>query len=243
MQRLIIDIGNSLVKLAVYNNDQTIMTEEIKEPDTGYIQKIISDYPQIKSSILSAVKDYPVEIDDLLNENFFHVTLNSNTPLPFINRYATPETLGKDRIAAAAAAVKLFPDKNVLVIDAGTSITYEMVTETGVYLGGGISPGIQMRFKALNTFTGKLPLITAIDNAELIGDNTQNSIRSGVLNGVVAEVEGIISRYNKRFEDLRIIISGGDYNYFDKKLKNSIFATPNIVMQGLMEILKFNEDQ
>jgi len=118
-----------------------------------------------------------------------------------------------------------------------------MVTKKGVYLGGGISPGIQMRFKALNTFTGKLPLITAIDDAELIGDNTQNSIRSGVLNGIVAEVEGIISRYNKQFEDLRIIISGGDYNYFDKKLKNSIFATPNIVMQGLMEILKFNEDK
>jgi type III pantothenate kinase len=243
MQRLIIDIGNSLVKLAVFNNDQTIMTGEIREPDTGYIQKLIAYYPEIKSSILSAVKNYPIEIDKLLRGNFFHIRLDSQTPLPFTNQYTTPETLGKDRIAAAAAAVKLFPNKNVLVIDAGTSITYEMVTEKGVYLGGGISPGIQMRFKALNTFTGKLPLITTIDDAELIGDNTQNSIRSGVLNGVVAEVEGIISHYSKRFKDLRIIISGGDYNYFDKKLKNSIFATPNIVMQGLMEILKFNEDQ
>jgi len=151
--------------------------------------------------------------------------------------------LGKDRVAAAAAATTIFPGENVLVIDAGTSITYDLITKNGTYLGGGISPGIMMRFKALNTFTGKLPLITEIDDAPLIGNDTPSSIKSGVLNGVLAEVNGIIDSYSNRFDTLKIIISGGDYKYFDKKLKNSIFATPNIVMQGLLEILKINEDQ
>jgi len=243
MQRLIIDIGNTSVKLAVYNDSRIVLQQQAGNLSEETIHTIIKAHPGIKASILSAVRDYPEEADVILKRHFFHITLSSNTSLPFANKYKTPQTLGKDRVAAAAAAVKLFPGKDVLVIDAGTSITYDMVTKEGVYLGGGISPGIMMRFKALNTFTGKLPLVTKINDAPLIGDDTQSSIRSGVLNGVLAEVDGIIDAYNNRFDGLKTIISGGDYKYFDKKLKNSIFATPNIVMQGLLEILKFNEDQ
>ncbi len=243
MQRLAIDIGNTSVKMAVFDDEQIILFDQSENPEKEKIENIINRFANIKSSVLSAVRDYPVEIDKLLSRYFFHVTLNHKTPLPFINKYATPDTLGKDRVAAVAAAATIFPGKNVLVIDAGTSITYDVITRNNEYLGGGISPGIMMRFKALNTFTGKLPLITKIAETPLTGNDTESSIMSGVLNGVAAEMEGIINEYRSRFEDLRIIISGGDYNYFDKKLKNSIFAAPNIVMQGLIEILKFNENQ
>ena len=241
MQRLAIDIGNTSTKLAVYENSQMALFKHVSEPETQWLQKTVENYPKIKSSVLASVREYPKEIDAWLADRFFHIDLTNKTRLPFINQYATPETLGKDRIAAVAAATKLFPKINVLIIDAGTSITYDLITDNNIYLGGGISPGIEMRFKALHTFTGKLPLVTKIDDTPLIGNSTQNSILSGVLNGVVAEVEGIIYRYSQQFEKLKIIISGGDYKYFDKKLKNSIFATPNIVMQGLIEILKFNE--
>jgi len=241
MQRLAIDIGNTSTKLAVYENSQIILFKQISEPQSRWLQKTIANYPNIKSSILASVREYPKNMDEWLADRFFHISLNSKTHLPFSNQYATPETLGNDRIAIVAAATKLFPQNNVLIIDAGTSITYDLITDNNIYLGGGISPGIEMRFKALHTFTGKLPLVTKIDDTPLIGNSTQNSILSGVLNGVVAEVEGIIYRYSQQFEKLKIIISGGDYKYFDKKLKNSIFATPNIVMQGLIEILKFNE--
>ena len=242
MQRFVIDIGNTSVKFAVYDDDKMIMFQRKNSPETEYITEIIKKYPEISSTVLSSVRDYPDEIDKLLTKHCYYLLLNGKTPLPYTNNYATPETLGKDRIAAVAAAVKQFPEENVLVIDAGTSITYDLVTKDGIYHGGGISPGIMMRFKALNTFTNKLPLITKVDDTPLIGNTTEGSIMSGVLNGVVAEVQGIIVNYKQHFKNLRIIISGGDYKYFDKKLKNSIFATPNIVMQGLKEILKFNED-
>lgn len=241
MQRLAIDIGNSSTKLAVYQNSQMVLFKQLSEPEIQWLRKTVKNYPEIKSSILASVRDYPKEIDEWLADRFFHIDFTNKIRLPFINQYSTPETLGKDRIAAVAAATKLFPETNVLIIDAGTSITYDLITKNNIYLGGGISPGIEMRFRALHTFTGKLPLVTKIDDTPLIGNSTQKSILSGVLNGVVAEVEGIIYRYSQQFEKLKIIISGGDYKYFDKKLKNSIFATPNIVMQGLMEILKFNE--
>jgi len=242
MQRLIIDIGNTLVKLAVFNNDRADTMEYLPSIDTESLQNLLAKYPEIKSSIISSVRNYPDELDRWLENHFYHISLNPSTPLPFNNKYNTPETLGKDRIAAAAAAIKVFPDNNVLVIDAGTSITYDLITADKNYLGGGISPGIQMRFKALHTFTDKLPLIENIEGTPLIGTDTKTSIMSGVLNGVLAEVDGIIDRYSEQYKPLKIIISGGDYKYFDKKLKNSIFATPNFVMQGLIEILKFNED-
>jgi len=243
MQRLAIDIGNTFVKLSVFENDRILAIEQALQLNTEIVQKLYKQYPNIKSSIISAVKNYPDSFDKWLKNRFYHITLNPSTPLPFFNKYTTPETLGKDSFAAVAAAIKIFPNNHVLVIDAGTSITYDFITADKIYLGGGISPGIQMRFKALNTFTDKLPLIENIEAAPLLGTNTKASILSGVLNGVIAEADGIINSYSDQYKPLKIIISGGDYKYFDKKLKNSIFATPNIVMQGLMEILKFNEDK
>ena len=242
MKRLIIDIGNTLTKTAILNDGEIIFSDRTEKMETDFPERLFSEHPDIKSSVISAVKKYPSEIDDFLMSKTFFVKLDHNTKLPFTNKYKTPETLGKDRIALAAGAIKKFPHNNVLVIDAGTTITYDFVNTEKEYLGGGISPGIKMRFKALNNFTGKLPLISDENYVDLIGFNTKTSIQSGVLNGVLKETDGIIDEYKKRFSNLKVLISGGDYIFFVKKLKNSIFAAPNLVLEGLNEILIFNED-
>ena len=135
----------------------------------------------------------------------------------------------------------MFPGKNALLIETGTCITYDFIDSDGLYHGGGISPGIRLRFKALHTFTDKLPLIEPEKDPALIGDTTENAILSGVINGVKAEVSGLISSYESNYENLTIILSGGDLVYFDKNLKNNIFAVPNIVLKGLNIILEFND--
>jgi type III pantothenate kinase len=184
------------------------------------------------------------KLELFLAQKFRFVMLGSKTQLPFKNLYATPETLGNDRVAAVAGAQSLFPGRDVLVIDAGTSITYDLLTAKGEYRGGGISPGLQMRFDALHTLTSKLPLIKAEREKEiiLIGNSTKTAILSGIQNGVLQEVDGIIECYKADFPGIKTLICGGDNKYFDKYLKNNIFAAPNLVLQGLMKILQFNEN-
>ena len=161
--------------------------------------------------------------------------------MPFNNLYKTPNTLGVDRIALVAAAVKQFPNTNVLIIDAGTCITFDFVDVNASYLGGAISPGIKMRYKALNKFTANLPLIDALELHDFIGKNTEESIISGVLNGVKNEINGIIEDYYLKYLDLTVVLTGGDTNFLSKQLKSSIFANQNFLLQGLNEILKFNQ--
>lgn len=152
----------------------------------------------------------------------------------------TPETLGKDRLAAVIAASNIFPGSDLLVIDAGTAITYDFINKDREYHGGSISPGINMRFKALNTFTGRLPLIDPEPFDQLIGLNTHEAILSGVMNGARYEMNGIIEDYQLKFPHLKTILTGGDAIYFDKKLKSNIFVSSNLVILGLKLILKYN---
>jgi type III pantothenate kinase len=166
--------------------------------------------------------------------------LNRDTQIPLKNAYKTPETLGKDRIAAAVAAWHEFPGKDLLVIDAGTAITMDMVTKPGEFLGGAIAPGIDLRFKALHTFTGRLPLIKRKNINYLTGTSTEESINSGVINGIAAEIDGIIDKYKILYPDLITIFGGGDSKFLHKRLKNSIFALPNPVVNGLHTILNYN---
>jgi type III pantothenate kinase len=172
--------------------------------------------------------------------------LSSGTKLPFSNKYATPETLGNDRLSAVAGAHAEYPGRNVLVIDAGTCIKYDFITEDGEYLGGSISPGIQMRYNALHTFTQKLPSLSplAIQPA-LIGDSTIGSIHSGVINGVMAEMQGIIQSYAGRFKNICVILSGGDIEIIKPVFsgKNNIFADPLLVLKGLNFILEHNVEK
>ena len=242
--QLIIDVGNSYAKIAVYDGAEIVELKVTESIGVEQIEDILNNYPQISSAILSEVRGNNDEISKFLSQHVFFIELNQATPVPFNNQYQTPETLGKDRIAGASAALTLFPNENVLVIDAGTCITYDLINSKGDYLGGAISPGINMRFRSLHDFTGKLPLVKAIDGQipELIGNNTINSIYAGVQKAVLLEVDAMISEYQSKFQPLKTILSGGDYFYFDKNLKSNIFATPNIVIKGLKVILDFNED-
>jgi type III pantothenate kinase len=161
-------------------------------------------------------------------------------PLPIKILYATPQTLGVDRIAGSCGALQLFPGKNTLVIDAGTCITYDFTDSSKQYYGGSISPGLKMRFQAVHTFTARLPLVSPAENPELIGNSTETSIQSGIVNGTVAEIDGIIDRYRQKYPDLQVILCGGDGPFFENKLKASIFASPDLVLIGLNSVLIHN---
>lgn len=199
------------------------------------------EHTQLNQAILSSVKPVDEELIRFLSQNFqLFIELDHHTPLPIENLYETPETLGKDRIAAAVGANELFPGQNILIIDAGTAITYDVVSEKNEFLGGNISPGLQMRFKALNQFTGKLPLINYSDEFQLIGRNTEEAIRAGVQNGILYEIERTIETFNRNYENLQIVMTGGDSIFFDKKLNYSIFVHFNLTLIGLNRILEHN---
>ena len=199
------------------------------------------EHPNLKSLIISTVKDYSPELKNVFQEKFERVIeLDENTPLPIENCYKTKDTLGKDRIAAIVGAHDLYPKTNLLVIDAGTAITYDVINDKGQYLGGNISPGIKMRFKALHQFTGKLPKVQQQDFNKLYGTTTEEAIRAGVQHGVVFEVDKAIDTFKDFYGNLKVIITGGDADFFDKKLKNSFFVHFNLTALGLNRILEYN---
>ena len=237
---LAIDIGNTLVKLAVFENGKMTSLEILEELTLPALELFEESHPGIASAILASVKDFPPEIQVYLRENHSFIEFNSLMPVPISSLYASPATLGADRLASAVAAHALMPSQNILVVNAGTAITYDLVTDAGVHLGGAISPGLIMRFRALHTFTGRLPLLDEINDAPLTGKSTTESILSGVLNGTLAEVDGMIERYSLIYPGLKTVLSGGDNNYFDKRLKNKTFAIPNLVLTGLNNILDYN---
>ena len=237
--KLILDFGNSWQKCALIDGDRTEITvfENISVED---VQNLVKG-KEITAAILSSVIDEVPGLTAWLKEQFYFVELTRHTHLPIANHYATPATLGKDRLADAVGAASLFPGENVLSVDCGTAIKYDLVTAAGAYKGGGISPGLWLRFKALHTFTDKLPLAPYVQQPDLTGIDTVTSIQSGVINGAVCEVNGIIEEYRQRYENLKVILTGGEMIYFEKSLKSNIFAVPNLVIIGLTQILKFNE--
>jgi len=244
---LVLDYGNTLVKIALFRKDSILDLHTFEAMSLVQLKNLLDEmqlkYNQpesIKYAIISSVIHYPEEIKTYLSGIFDFWELNSNLQLPIQICYSTPETLGNDRIALAVAASGLYPDEDLLVIDAGTCITYDFIDKNKNYYGGGISPGISMRYKALHTFTDKLPLVTEKNEAELIGNSTIGAIQSGVINGTLAEVDGIIDRYKNKVQGIKIILTGGDIIYFDKKLKNNIFANSNLVLKGLNMILNYN---
>lgn len=240
-KKLVIDIGNTLQKLAIFERKELVFKETFQKLKPSDVADFILRHGPFKGIIQSAVNIYPPEIEKILARAGKFILLTELTPLPLTNLYQTPKTLGKDRIAAAVGAYKMFPGRNILVIDAGTCITYDFVNHKGEYLGGGISPGIRMRFKAMHTFTGKLPLIEPEEFEGLIGSNTKESLLSGVYNGVLSEISGTVQQYREQFSDVVTLVTGGDYEFLHKKLKISIFAAPELVLLGLNEILDYND--
>ena len=248
--KLILDFGNTLLKIALFEKKDliNIWFQEKLHPNkhTNFIIDFIAKLPEKQkpdSIIISSVVDIPVSLSEYLNKNFTFIELSSNIPIPLTNKYKTPKSLGNDRLAAVVGAGNLYPGKNILVIEAGTCITFDFLNSKNEYLGGAISPGIEMRFKSLNNFTDKLPLVSKRECNNLIGQTTEESILSGILNGVIAEIDGIINSYLRNYENLTVILSGGDIKHFDKRLKNNIFAVPNLVLVGLNVILDYNDKQ
>ncbi len=242
--KLIVDIGNTSSKIAVFSNDEIIEFRVIKESLIEVLKEIIISFPDICSSILSSVSNHDGEVSKFLQGKGYFIELTHTTKVPFKNMYQSAATLGKDRIAIAAAGSLAYPGENVLVIDTGTCVTYDFINADGDYLGGAISPGLTMRFDALSKFTHELPRLdkpSAEKEVNLVGKTTHESITSGVINGLKTEVEHIINQYEALFSPLKIIISGGDYLYFENLVKSNIFASPNIVVHGLKKILDFNE--
>jgi len=238
---LIIDIGNTRTKVALFNRGELMISFPVDTFTPQNLEILLADYPGINKAILSSVKETQEELVSALTKSIpFFIELNHLTPLPIVNEYKTPETLGKDRIAAAAGANKLFPGQNVLIIDAGTAITYDIINEHGHYKGGFISPGLRMRYKALHHFTDKLPLLEPTKPIEIEGLDTQTSIWGGIQYGLEGEMLNIIHSFSEKYGKLTIILSGGDTNYFERIIKNYKFVTLEITLLGLNTILEFN---
>lgn len=241
---LAIDIGNTRTKFSVFNRGEVLITVPVKEFKIEHIEVLKNEHPDLNKVILSATKDYSTELRRALQKKFVQfIEMESDTPLPIENCYETKDTLGKDRLAAAVGAFDLYPNTNLLIIDAGTAITYDVVNDKHQYLGGNISPGIDMRFKALHQFTGKLPLVNQQEYKKLFGTTTENAIRAGVQNGVVFEVDKAIDTFKVFYNNLKVIITGGNAEFFEKKLKNSFFVHFNLTAIGLNRILEYNGEK
>jgi type III pantothenate kinase len=238
---LVIDIGNTRTKFSVFNRGEVLISVPVDEFLSEHIDVLQNEHPELKHVILSAVKDYSPKLKTALQNKFKQfIELSANTPLPIEICYKTPETLGKDRIAATVGGFDLYPDTNLLIIDAGTAITYDILNDKHQFLGGNISPGIEMRYKALHQFTGKLPLVSQQKFDKLYGSTTEEAILAGVQHGVVFEVDKAIETFKEFYTNLKVIITGGDADFFDKKLKNSFFVNFNLTALGLNRILEYN---
>lgn len=236
---LVIDIGNTRIKSALFAGNALHTFKTFDSFEQLLVE--IDFLNQANHAIIGSVVDGLDSFYGRLHEKMPTLIFKSSTKIPLINLYQSVATLGSDRLSAAIASYYLHPNCNVLTIDAGTCIKYNFTNSNNEYLGGAISPGIRMRFEALQEFTSKLPMVEPDwSYSDLIGTNTQNSILSGVLNGSVAEVDGIISSYKLLYPDILVLLTGGDSEFLAKRLKNSIFAHQNLVLKGLNDILNYN---
>lgn len=233
-----LDIGNTFGKLGLFEKGEIQLFQKGKVSELE--KTLAKEKPQ--ALIICSVTLSKEEIENKFVKFSKKIILGSTTPSPIINGYKTAETLGYDRLAAAVGSYTRSPKTNNLIIDLGTAAKYDFLNKSRVFKGGMIGPGLQMRFKALHTFTKKLPLVESNGIPDLIGNSTTSCIQSGVINGMLAEINGIIENYQS-FGELSIFLSGGDADLFDAKIKYPTFATPNLVLEGLNRILEYNVDQ
>ncbi len=236
---LLLDIGNTRVKYALYQGGNFILREEIRGEVVTRLKPLFSEY-KISHAIMAATGSIPESLPAFLDQHCALTELTHATPLPVRLAYNTPETLGADRVAAVVGASYQFPGRPVLVIDVGTCITLDFIDTEGTYRGGSISPGLDMRFKAMHTFTARLPLIPRPAELSLTGNSTRDCLASGALQGAVFEVDGFIQAYRHKYPGLKVILTGGDADFFESQLKSKIFAFPDLVEFGLVKILEYN---
>lgn len=237
---LIIEQGNTSTKVGIYHQGQ-LKASYTYDIFNQSILPLLSEQYDLKNGIISSVIGLDDKVISFLEKHLqTFIVLDENTPLPISVNYETPSTLGRDRLAAAVGAYSLQPGRDVLVIDAGTAITYELIESSGTYLGGNISPGLSTRFKALHHYTKKLPLLSEEDEIPFIGTSTKTAIQAGVVTGMIFEIDGYIDALRLKYPTLFVFLTGGHSFYLQGRLKNRIFADINLVLTGLNRILEYN---
>ena len=233
------DFGNTRKKVAIFENE--IFLEELVLPndETTTIEKLLADYKPQKT-ILSSVIEHNTEIENVLAKNTAFHKLSHLTKANFTTPVGKPETIGADRLALSAAAVYFYPGKNNLVVALGSCITYNFINQYNEFIGGSISPGMEMRFKAMQVFTAKLPLVQKDWNFPIIGYDTKTNLQSGVIAGITYEIDGFIAEYARKYSNFNVVLTGGDTSYFAGQLKNKIFADPYFLFKGLYALSETN---
>lgn len=236
---LCFDFGNTRLKAALFEDD--IFREEILVPEgtPEAIRELLEKY-QPQNTILSSVIDHDIAVEDVLAHSTTFHKLSHTTRANFTTPVGRPDTIGADRLALCAAAVHFYPGRHNLVIGLGSCITYNFITQYHEFIGGAISPGLAMRFKAMHVFTAKLPEVTADWNYPLIGYDTKTNMQSGVINGMVYEIDGFIDAYAGKYGNFNVVLTGGDSAYFAGQLKNRIFADSNFLFKGLYALSETN---
>ena len=239
MITLCLDFGNTRLKAAIFNDD--VVVEEMVLPDDNNdtIETLLNKY-QPQKSILSSVIDHNAALENILASRTIFHKLTHQTKLNFTSPVGKPETIGADRLALAAAAVHFYPGKNNLIIGLGSCITYNFINQYHQFLGGAISPGMEMRFKSMHDFTAKLPLVEKDWNFPVIGYDTKTNLQSGVMAGITFEIDGGIDFYQNRYGNFNVVLTGGDAGYFARHLKNKIFADLKFLFKGLYAISEVN---
>ena len=237
---LVVDIGNTLLKLAVFDGGRLVAQQCVGELREETFAGLLGG---ARAVVASTRGEAPAIVEAVRRHTDYLLEFTPATPVPIGNAYLTPATLGRDRLAAAVGAATLYPGRNALIVDFGTAVTLDFVSADGVFRGGCISPGMAMRFRALHEYTAALPLCDATDSAELLGRTTDEAVRLGVMNSLAFEIEGYIARMQGEIEDLCVIFTGGDTNFFAKRIKNTIFANCNLVFWGLNRILEYNASE
>ena len=235
----IVDIGNTAVKFSLFEKKKIIKFKKTNNFCLNQILDFTKNH-KIDKTIFSSVKKIQKDTHKFISM-YNPLIFDNNTPLPIKIKYLTPETLGVDRIANAVAASCQYQNKKTLIFDFGTCLTIDVVNDNKEFLGGRISPGLIMRYKSLNYYTDLLPLCEIIDDRIFIGNTTNSSINSGVQEGMISEVDSFIDNFRKENKSFNVIFTGGDCFFFEKAVKNSIFANPYLQMEGLNEILDYNE--
>ena len=240
---LVVDIGNTLLKLAVFDGGRLVAQQCVGELREETFAGLLGGARAARAVVASTRGEAPAIVEAVRRHTDYLLEFTPATPVPIGNAYLTPATLGRDRLAAAVGAATLYPRRNALIVDFGTAVTLDFVSADGVFRGGCISPGMAMRFRALHEYTAALPLCDATESAELLGRTTDEAVRLGVMNSLAFEIEGYIARMQGEIEDLCVIFTGGDTNFFAKRIKNTIFANCNLVFWGLNRILEYNASE
>ena len=236
---LIIDIGNTFMKLAIYQDGECVHLKRYKKVLVKDIKNLRQKYPFTKCFVSSVRKNTPYYLE-YLKKHHDLVTLSHKTKLPITNSYGTPKTLGLDRIAGVMGAASLYPGKSALVIDIGTCMTYDYLRDGKEYLGGNIAPGVELRLNAMHHFTSALPLVQRSWNEDILGNSTVSAMQNGAIWGVKLEIESFIKTLTTKMGRMVVILTGGDAAYFGELIESKIFVHSNLLLKGLNDILEYN---